>query len=429
MDNPNSNKFGEVKRYRPKSLSDGGILTITREKLVIVIVMAAVAALLLAIAILLTFSGDEPLGILKRNHVHDYDVKIELVGGKINLLGHCDVKKCDAPDFLEENVSGVTVSTVAQPTCISEGRRVYTLVYEGKELFCEEVLAKIPHLIDGETVDRFKNEDGHLIYNGENIGVSVSDAVLECGAVFSEDVGYFRCSSCLEKVGASVTVPHKCTMELVYEDSSFYMVYDCIKVGCDEVIKYDVSDYVTKVEEKLGTCASKAVTYYEYSYGGETIGYVVEGEKDPNNHAMFEMAKKEDGTYDYVKGFTVSISGADITCGGGKSGKFYLKCPDCGETGNINEIVVNLPDHIIIFKKGDVINMPTLTEKGTVLLTCENRWCDHKIEVEIDKVVIGDGGNTFPILTSSGEATGRYRYKTKTAQGIDVELILTLDPS
>ena len=422
MENPNSDKVGEIRRYKPRAVAQDGIFVLTREKLGIVVVMAAFAILLLAIAVLLTFGGDEPLGIIKRNHVHDYDMKIEFVNGGITLSGHCGVKNCDEPDILQKNVTGVTSTQIA-PSCKSEGKQIYSLNYKGELLTCEVILAKTPHLINGEDVDRYKNSDGHLIHGNENVGVS-GGAILKCDKVFSSDEGYFICSSCGERIGASVVVPHLYAIDLKYENSSFYMVYDCTK--CDDTFKNDVTSFVTKTEEKPGTCTSNALTYYEYSYGGETRQCVVEGSKDPNSHALFEMNKKEDGSYDYVKGFTISVDGANIKCGGGQNSNFYLKCPDCEAFGVPGQITVNLPDHKMVYKKGNVIEKPTLEKSGKVRITCDNRWCDHEFEIEIEKVILGENGNTKANVDIHGRPTGTYRYKTITEDGYTIEIDLIL---
>ena len=208
MDNRNSDVkkehidggIDEVKETgKIKAPSRSGAIAIERDKIVIFCAMLALATVLF-LAVLAAMAIDIPV---KNQHEHTFNLSMELVDGKFNLLNNCT--SCGFSEYLEKDVKGASVLVERAATCDTDGKRIYVLYRDDKESYYEEILPKTNHKINGVSVEELKNEDGYLLYDSETINM-VGDADFVCGEGVIQ--GVFVCSECATACYVDVLSDH-----------------------------------------------------------------------------------------------------------------------------------------------------------------------------------------------------------------------------
>ena len=131
----------------------GSVAALTKEKLIIAVAMFVFAIVLLSVVLVVTFTGDKGNGNLDENgpssgHKHNYELALGFANGKFNIGGQCKADGCKNPFYLESDVQGVTLASETAATCVSEGKKVYTLARDGKEYSYTETLPKIEHVYE-----------------------------------------------------------------------------------------------------------------------------------------------------------------------------------------------------------------------------------------------------------------------------------------
>lgn len=454
-ENPNSEKNNEIREKRPKAAAQVGVISAEKEKIYILLAMIAFALIILTVTLAITFCGkdgtgdgngdgkdpvvDDDNGDDDNNaNKHNYQMTLELVDGKFNVIGHCTDEGCTAPDIIERDVQGVTVSSEVAATCSADGKKIYTYTKDGKNLTFEETLAKTGHMINGVSVDSLKDKDGALTYDGKNVHVL---GTRNCGTIVPSDVGSFLCSSCNKLIGAIVYIPHikgtewvveedaicgkdgkeciyckLCNEEVMEErtipalthsyvdtleyrkaDNTIWLVSDCKNEGCPDKSETDVTALATQSGYEPATCGSKEKTTYSYVKDGITLTCVKYGETDGDHEYRTDLMKP-DGTYDYAEGITVPLGASSIVCGG-TSYSFFLECIHCGSpklVGNaIETIKVNVPSHKYVIDQ--IETYPTFNTIGKIYIKCKHSdWCREIISIQLDKVTIGTNAISTP---------------------------------
>lgn len=310
-----------------------------KEKLTIALSMAGLALML--ILFLVTFSHCSA-----SNHEHEYDYHLELVDGKFNLVGYCDVIDCPAPDYVEQNISGVSLVSAVRPTCVGEGKRVYTYQRGDLKLDYVEILPVTSHR-----------------YNCDKIRIQSGRVTLEC-------------------VQPGCTNP---TLTL------------------ERVSNFHVDQYVE------GDCFSPPRAVFTYTADGRTSNFIAYTHNErPHmiNGTFTDKLVDSKGQFAYgQQGITLVNASASHSCGSVLDG--YYTCEKCAQIVNVK---VKKPDHHLVYSASDVISNPTVHEAGALTARCSNAGCSYSERVKLPAIMIGFNSEIIREATEQAPMLVKYTY-------------------
>lgn len=162
-----------------------------KEKIMIILSMAALGIVLIGAVLLIAFCS-------KPDHVHKYEYRPEKVGDSFNLYANCVAEGCDNPEIYLENIE-VTEESRKAPTCLAEGEIVYVYNHEQDVVRFAVYTDKIGHVSQGVEIDIEQTVDAAKVP-----GI-ITD--VQCGKSGS---GSFVCDNCAKEFTVSVKKPaHK----------------------------------------------------------------------------------------------------------------------------------------------------------------------------------------------------------------------------
>lgn len=157
------------------------------------------------------------------NEVHDYVYSVNKTAVGYDVVAVCDYcgdEKIYKSVTLSENI-------IAQPTCMSEGLKVYRFTVGGEEHFANAAIEKKPHMHDGEPIDKNK------VYFESDDDIQIIETVDDTLT------GVIVCSECENLITVKVahvppTDESLITIVEPTEDTDGSKTYECTK--CKKII-------------------------------------------------------------------------------------------------------------------------------------------------------------------------------------------------
>ena len=425
-----------------------------KEKLAIIISMSALAVILITTVLLLALCGRTPAD-KQPDHTHEYNLALEYVDGRFNLIGKCNRVGCSNPDLKVEGVNATVDAT--KSGCSS---KVYTYDFNGQIAECILIDPNGHHRLNGVDVTTLLNSDGSLNYDIPGVK-KFSNVSYVCNGTTA---GYFECDDCNEVVDVQVYRPHvpgailevvhpgcdtvgktsvtcdNCKVvlgdgedipalghaykfELKTSGSTTDLVGKCTRKGCTDpdFLEKDISDLKLVEEIPSTSCASAGKKVYQYTNKDGKKVEITINDNNTKNHTLNGVdattLMDKDGYYSYTTKGIRTFTGEPAPCGEVTPGMYT--CEVCNQLVKID---ITKPAHSVVIS--GTVN-PTRAEAGYTFLKCKNDGCNMSLRIDLPKIEIGKNATVLVKPSVNTDEVVRY-YTNDNPLGFMIELEITI---
>lgn len=233
---------------------------------------------------------------------HAYKFTLKQSGGSSDLIGKCERKGCDNPDFLEKNVSGLTlVEEIPSVSCATPGKKIYKYTNKDGKTVDVTVIDENTknHTLNGVDATTLMDENGYYAFNVNGIR-TFSGAPAPCGEITD---GMYRCEVCDQLVKINITKPaHSVTISGVVNPTKTeagHAFFKCKNDGCDlslpiDLPKIEIGKNATVLVQP-GINTDEVIKYYT---DDNPLGYLIELEiviPSKHDHVYSYTIEEKDG--------------------------------------------------------------------------------------------------------------------------------------